>query len=108
MGWWCCWSGDDDKCQAQKVKLIGPSFDEELRTAGLSGLPFSWGDDGVIQFRDDVSQEIRNSVLKIYAVHDPSKPAVTNHEVSIDEIASVLKAKGYITDEDLGNASASA
>jgi len=54
---------------------IGPSFATELQAAGLLGLPFSWGSDGVIQYRDDVSQDVRDRVAAVLAAHDSTKPA---------------------------------
>ena len=57
------------------IKSIGPSFSDELRTANLIGLPFSWGTDGIIQFDPRMTQAQRDAVLAVYAAHDPTKPA---------------------------------
>jgi len=53
------------------MKKIGETFRIELKKAGLYGLPFSWGDDGVINFSDDITLEQKNAVLAIYDAHNP-------------------------------------
>lgn len=57
------------------MKQIGPSFASEIQAAGLSGLPFSWGSDGVIEFDASMTAAQIKSVQSVYAAHDPSKPA---------------------------------
>jgi hypothetical protein len=52
-------------------KPIGPSFDGELRAAGLAGLAFSWGDDGELSLAG-LSASQRDGVLAVYAAHDPT------------------------------------
>lgn len=56
-------------------KPIGPSFYDELKAAGLLGLPFSWSDDGDILFGDAMTQQQRDAVMAVYQAHDPSAPA---------------------------------
>ena len=63
------------------AKAIGPSFSDELKVAGLMGLPFSWGPDGMIQFDPRMTQTQVNSVLAVYAAHDPLTPAAPTQEV---------------------------
>lgn len=53
--------------------LIGPSFPEELRRAGLLGLPFAWGDDGQICGRDNLTAEQNAALDAVLAAHDPSR-----------------------------------
>lgn len=53
------------------MKAIGPTFGQELRTAGLGGLPFSWGTDGDIQYGPAMTQAQRDAVQAVYAAHDP-------------------------------------
>ncbi len=53
------------------MKTIGVTFTEELRAAGLSGLPFSWGSDGVIEFDASITAAQKTAILAVYAAHDP-------------------------------------
>lgn len=55
------------------MKTIGPTFANELRAAGLFGLPFSWQEDGTINFGDSITAAQTTSVQSIYAAHDPLK-----------------------------------
>ena len=57
------------------AKAIGPSFPDELKVAGLLGLPFAWGSDGEIHFDLRMTQAQRDAVQAVYAAHDPTKPA---------------------------------
>ena len=57
------------------MKRIGPHFSDELRAAGLVGLPFSWGDDGVIQYDAAMLPTQIAAVEAVYAAHDPAAPA---------------------------------
>lgn len=51
---------------------IGKSFGDELKTAGLGGLPMCWSADGEIFFSDQVTTKQRQDVLAVLAVHDPT------------------------------------
>ena len=62
------------------MKAIGPSFSGELKAAGLYGLPFSWGSDGVIQFDPRITQAQLDAVLAVYAAHDPTTPAAPTQD----------------------------
>jgi hypothetical protein len=74
-------------------KPIGPSFEAELRTAGLLGLAFSWGPDGVIEFHPDVPADQRAAVLAVYEAHDPEKPApASGPTVPSSDITAALRA----------------
>lgn len=55
--------------------MIGPTFADEIRVAGLSGLPFTWGVDGV-QFDPSMTVEQIVAVHAVLAAHDPQKPLV--------------------------------
>ena len=59
------------------AKTIGPHFIAELQAAGLVGLPFTWGEDGAIQFDPRMTQPQRDAVLAVYAAHNPATPAPT-------------------------------
>lgn len=53
------------------VKQIGKTFGDEIIAAGLGGLSFSWGDDGVFQFSDQITDAQKEAVLAVYEVHNP-------------------------------------
>jgi len=67
------------------MKAIGPSFEIELKAAGLLGLPFSWGGDGSIQFSPDMTQSQKDAVLAVYDSHDPAST------FAIDKIKALEK-----------------
>jgi hypothetical protein len=58
-------------------KAIGPTFGAELKTAGLLGLPFSWGADGDIVFNAAMTDAQIAAVNAVYEAHDPSKEDYT-------------------------------
>jgi hypothetical protein len=53
------------------LKLIGPSFASELASAGLTGLPFSWGSDGDICGAENLTPDQRTALDAVIAAHDP-------------------------------------
>jgi hypothetical protein len=55
------------------AKAIGPNFLNELAAAGLTGLPFSWGADGAIEFGAAMTGDQVAAVNAVYAAHDPAK-----------------------------------
>lgn len=56
------------------MKRISARFADELKTAGLVGLRFTWGEDGVIEYAPDVTPEQRAAVEAVLAGHDPALP----------------------------------
>lgn len=56
-------------------KVIGESFESELRAAGILGEAFSWTPDGQLFFGDGASQELREQVLAVLDAHDSSASA---------------------------------
>lgn len=60
--------------------MIGPSFVRELRAAGLGGLPFSWGPDGVFYSPKMTAEQIA-AVEAVLAAHDPTAGALTKAEL---------------------------
>ena len=53
------------------MKRIGPHFFYELQLAELVGLRFSWGDDGSIEYADEITPEQRAAVTAVLDAHDP-------------------------------------
>lgn len=83
------------------MDVIGETFSEELKAAGLLGLRFSWGADGI--FYPDVDPPTRvqqEQIAVVLAAHDPTKkredPKVKRHAdidaaTTLDELKVVLK-----------------
>jgi len=76
---------------------IGPSFSDELKTAGLTGLPFAWGDDGTFTFDERMTAEQRDAVLALYTVHDPKKAAVKSQK-ELDREDALAKIDAVLAD----------
>ena len=83
---------------------IGPTFAEELRTAGLTGLPFSWGDDGVIQYDPRMTPAQIAAVQAVYAAHDPTAPSIQVPDMTVEDLQAALIAKGVLTKADVAAA----
>lgn len=56
-------------------KKIGPTFSDELKEAGLFGLPFAWGDDGTFSYDPDMTEAEIAEIQAVYEAHDPTIPA---------------------------------
>lgn len=70
---------------------IGPSFPSELQAAGLLGLPFSWGADGVFTFDLRMTSAQIAAVQAVHAAHDPTKPApLSPLAVALDTAISTI------------------
>ncbi|OWV62594.1 hypothetical protein ATY75_12280 [Rhizobium sp. N122] len=54
-----------------KLPKIGPTFGDEVIAAGLGGLPFSWGDDGLIQGDENLSSKQRKTLEDVAKAHNP-------------------------------------
>lgn len=61
---------DQQNADAVKKK-IGTTFGEELKAAGLGGLPFSWTEDGDFWFAESLTEEQIERIQAAYAVHVP-------------------------------------
>lgn len=68
--------------------MIGTSFADEIRRAGLGGLPFSWGGDGSFQFGAAMTPEQIAAVQAVYAAHDPSRQSTSQ------QVAALLASAG--------------
>ncbi len=51
------------------MKKIGSSIAAELAAAGLEGLPFSWGHNGVVTFGDSVTEQQRSAIQAVFDAH---------------------------------------
>lgn len=49
---------------------VGPSFDTELRVAGVTDFRFTWGSDGTFEFHPDMPENERKKVGSVLAAHD--------------------------------------
>lgn len=55
------------------TKQLGPTFGDELITAGLSGLPITWGDtDDSITGRENLSAADNTTLDGVVSAHDPA------------------------------------
>ena len=61
------------------IMTIGPSFPAELQAAGLLGLPFSWGEDGVFGI-DNLTVNQQNALKNVLATHNPAAAAPLSAE----------------------------
>ncbi|HSH98885.1 MAG: hypothetical protein ACAH07_06050 [Methylophilaceae bacterium] len=59
------------------MKTIGQTFSKELESAGLLGLPFSWGADGTFTFSVDITAGQKTAIKAVYDAHDPDASLVT-------------------------------
>jgi hypothetical protein len=55
------------------AKSIGPTFAQEIKAAGLIGLPFAWGQDGNITYGTALTADQTAAIEAVYAAHDPTK-----------------------------------
>lgn len=56
------------------AKQLGPTFSDEITTAGLAGLPFAWGaTDETITGRENLTDEQNTTLDGVVAAHDPTK-----------------------------------
>lgn len=80
---------------------IGPSFAAEIEAAGLMGLPFAWGPEG-ITYGADLSEDDHARIDAVLAAHDPSRPApeAVPSAVSDRQFAQALAEIGVITREE--------
>ncbi|MGH9168434.1 MAG: hypothetical protein ACRD02_11485 [Acidimicrobiia bacterium] len=60
--------------------MIGPTFADELRAAGLTDL-MGWGADGTFEFRDDYPEAERRIFLAVLEAHD-GELSTARHETA--------------------------
>lgn len=83
------------------MKAIGPTFTDELKVAGLLGLPFSWGADGALNFGEAMTPKQIAAVQAVYDAHDPARQPIPPKTLTDGDLASVLVAKGLITQAEV-------
>lgn len=54
-----------------RSQKFGPTFAQELVTAGVGGLPFTWSTDGVFQYDESVTAEQREIIEAVAAANNP-------------------------------------
>lgn len=54
------------------MPTFGPTFGDELRTAGLAGLPISWTEGGLVAGRQHLTPEENAALDAVIAAHDPA------------------------------------
>lgn len=55
----------------REVKPIGPNFSREIFAAGLGGLPFTWGENGDVEYDEaKLTPEQVSALRGVYAAHD--------------------------------------
>ena len=60
---------------------FGKTFASELEAAGVSGLPFTWGESD-IEYSDRITRAQRTDIEAVIAAHDPNAiPAPTQREL---------------------------
>lgn len=71
--------------------LIGPTFALEIAAAGLTGLPFSWGADGVNVDDPRLTDGNKSAIAAVVSAHNPATPNPN------DEFAALIAAGCPIT-----------
>ena len=66
-------------------KEIGLSFANEIQAAGLSGLAFSWDQEGNIFFDPSLTDVQVQAIEAVYAAHDPSTPLLSRSD-ALDQL----------------------
>jgi len=77
---------------------IGPTFPDDLREAGLIGLPFSWTPDGLYD-TSQLTPEQLGAVNAVLAAHDPTaKPIPIG--LTQRQFHQELAVRGLITEQE--------
>lgn len=86
------------------AKAIGPTFGDELKSAGLLGLPFSWSPEGAFNLSDKrLSAMQKTAIQAVYAAHDPTKtkppePSVADRLVALESAVDAVDSKVTVVD----------
>ena len=68
--------------------IFGPTFEIELEAAGLLTLPITWGSDGDIQGRENLTTEQDDALQAVIDAHDPT--ATVHVEAELEMVERVL------------------
>jgi len=79
---------------------IGPNFGFEVIAAGLGGLPFGWGDDGIFFGREALTDEQNHKLDEVIAAHDPNKQPLATFIISRRQFYQASAMHGMITKEE--------
>jgi hypothetical protein len=82
--------------------ILGPTFGNEVIAAGLGGLPFSWGSDGVFG-ESNLTQAQQASLNAVIAAHDHTKqlPAVITFQ-DLMALFTTAEQTAILDSSDLG------
>lgn len=78
------------------MAIIGDSFGAELAAAGLAGLAFSWGPDGDIQGRENLTAAQKTALDAVIAAHNPAAPAPKEPAAVDNELTQSLALRGLV------------
>jgi len=72
------------------ISKYGPTLGKEFNDAGVGGLPFAWGEEGII-WGEEFPEDKKTTVLAVLEAHDPT---ATLHVV---EVNPVDKLKDFLS-----------
>jgi hypothetical protein len=75
--------------------VLGPTFGAEVVAAGLGGLAFTWGTDGVVSGRESLTPAQNAALDAVIAAHDPTKTLVPS-SVSPLQARRALRQQGLL------------
>lgn len=78
------------------MKAIGPTFGDELRTAGVAD-GVSWQRNGEIVFSETVTEAQRTAVIDVYNAHDPNRATSVPQLVTMRQARLALLQNGMLT-----------
>lgn len=65
------------------MKLLGPTFGDEVISAGLGGLPFTWGNDDTQINSAQLTAQQKTTLDAVVAAHDPNAVSPLANKVDI-------------------------
>lgn len=80
------------------MSAFGPTFDNEIATAGLIGAPFAWNSDGTVSGRENLTDAQNAALDAVIAAHDPKKqpPPQIPQSVSRMQAMVALSRAGHL------------
>ena len=67
----------------------GPTLVKELNDAGVAGLPFTWGEEGV-QFDPSITDEQKVAIQAVFDAHDPTATLPVVEADPVDKLKAFL------------------